>query len=595
LLSSLENLRKLDLGGNAIKDFGPVSHVRTVNGKDLQLSTATPATAPETKTETTQDAVQDVHFKDASLRKVASLIQPGTREFDESLDFRHASINVSADWTAPATRFLHLTSLGMMNITEDFLVDERMGWDDIKSIKGIEAMVNLTGFHISYYWGNIKKLDPLAKLRNLKEITLSRQGRVNDLSPLAGLTELEELYLIALDKKQEGLDLTPLAGLVNLKKLWIKECNVTDISALKGLVNLDELNLEENRIDDISALENMTKLRELNLHKNYVSDVSALKHLPESSEVVLAFNAIEDFSPVAHIQGIAEQKEHQTLIKALGFADKRLEKLLRDELDKGKDEPITAEDIEGLTDFDVSDSKIKSLEGIQQFVNLRELDLSMNKLKDISPLSALAKLRELNLDYNKVEDIKPLSGLKKMKELRLAGNRIRDISPLAKMTKMDSLWMAGNKARDLGPLASMTALTYLDAADNVISDVSVLAGLKKLETLYIQYNCIKDLSPVEHVFDVEGDDEQMDECDEDKMQGALYTAPGGKVKMDMSKVQFDPSKVVFAGGSNIGASDIEEMREERKQSPQEHAPAAGTGHDGIQDDDDEDDDDDDDE
>jgi len=91
-------------------------------------------------------------------------------------------------------------------------------------------------------------------------------------------------------------------------------------------------------------------------------------------------------------------------------ADYNLEAAVRAALDKTPDEPISAEELAGLTELKANYANIADLSGIEHCPNLSKLDLAYNQLVDLSPLASLDNLERLNLDRNQVSDIAPLLG-----------------------------------------------------------------------------------------------------------------------------------------------------------------------------------------
>ncbi|WP_228469367.1 leucine-rich repeat domain-containing protein [Paenibacillus sp. JNUCC31] len=61
-------------------------------------------------------------------------------------------------------------------------------------------------------------------------------------------------------------------------------------------------------------------------------------------------------------------------------------------MNKNDDESLTKEDLESLTDVNLSGKGIKSLQGLEYAVNVTKLSLSGNQIADISPLSDAVNL-----------------------------------------------------------------------------------------------------------------------------------------------------------------------------------------------------------
>jgi hypothetical protein len=101
--------------------------------------------------------------------------------------------------------------------------------------------------------------------------------------------------------------------------------------------------------------------------------------------------------------------------------------------------------LEDIDEFELSQSGIDDLDGVQYCTHAVIMDLSYNQIEDISLLWGLAMLEEINLSDNRIADIDTLSNLKNIRTLYLAGNLIRDISPLLFMEKLEYLDISGIK------------------------------------------------------------------------------------------------------------------------------------------------------
>lgn len=161
-------------------------------------------------------------------------------------------------------------------------------YDDIASLSGLEAAVNLVYLDVS---GNtFSDLSPLAGLSKLEELIVS-DSQVSDLRPLAGLSNL---LLLDVAFSSEVSDLRPLVNLSNLEAFVAPFASIDDLSPLAGLSGLSELDLEGNFIADLTPLAGLGALEFLNLEANEITDVRPLlqSDLGEGSEVLLSDNPL---------------------------------------------------------------------------------------------------------------------------------------------------------------------------------------------------------------------------------------------------------------------------------------------------------------
>jgi len=86
----------------------------------------------------------------------------------------------------------------------------------------------------------------------------------------------------------------------------------------------------------------------------------------------------------------------------------------------------------------LSDSKITSVEGLKELVNLEWLDIRGTNVTDVSALSNLPKLRYLNLNNTQVSDVGELSGLDNLEYLFLEGTPVSDSSLKTELGELDN-------------------------------------------------------------------------------------------------------------------------------------------------------------
>ena len=100
---------------------------------------------------------------------------------------------------------------------------------------------------------DIKSIEPIKKLFNLKELVLSNIGSITDLLPISNLTNLKILILGSLNIK----DIEPIMYLVNLEILKIYQIYLSDFSPISYLNNIKVLKLSRTRIKDIEQIKEL--------------------------------------------------------------------------------------------------------------------------------------------------------------------------------------------------------------------------------------------------------------------------------------------------------------------------------------------------
>ncbi|CEP46126.1 ChW repeat-containing protein [[Clostridium] sordellii] len=139
-------------------------------------------------------------------------------------------------------------------------------------------------------------------------------------------------------------------------------------------------------------------------------------------------------------------------------------------------------------------NNISDLNPLKNLINLKNLDLGINKISNIEPLSSLVNLNILELGLNKISDIRPLSNLKNLKTLRMMNNQISDLNPISSLTNLNFLNLESNQISDLNPISGLTNLDFLKLGMNKISNVKPISKLNKLTTLDLKRNNIIDIS-----------------------------------------------------------------------------------------------------
>ena len=123
-------------------------------------------------------------------------------------------------------------------------------------------------------------------------------------------------------------------------------------------------------------------------------------------------------------------------------------------------------------------------------------EISVYRIGNLSPLSGLTQLKFLTLPNCEISDVSLLSGLTLLQSLDLSDNKISDAVPLRGMKQLKTLILIRDRIVDLRPLSGLTQLQDLNLWCNYVSDVSPLSGLTQLRKLYLWGNQIRDVSPL---------------------------------------------------------------------------------------------------
>ena len=119
---------------------------------------------------------------------------------------------------------------------------------------------------------------------------------------------------------------------------------------------------------------------------------------------------------------------------------------------------------------------------IAQLRGLTQLDLSGTKVSDVSPLTTLTALTGLFLSKTRVRDLSPLSTLTNITALCLGHTLVTDLTAIASMTRLVSLRLIATPVTNLAPIATMTELEWLHLDETQVEDLRPIVGMGLLAT-----------------------------------------------------------------------------------------------------------------
>lgn len=320
---------------------------------------------------------------------------------------------------------------------------------------------------------NIKMLQGLKNLKELKLRFKTEIGEIQDLSPLRHIPNLKRLDI----SYSKGTDSSALAALIQLEYLSIG--NVTNLDFLGSLKQLRELELsihgEEHKEDEIKnltplgSLENLTSLRILG-NKYRSLDTKKLKSL---TEMIGKLTNLESLT--LSNNHIADISSFSGLNKLTKFHIEEEEKISRD-LSVLKNMP-KLEYLYAKTRGAVKDLKvIASLKELKHF----NVKFQNEKPVDITPLCEATQLETIIIRDVSVKEIpKQKRKLKHLKAFQLSGGynnyeRITHIKPLAQLTTLEKLNLHSNgleKIADLAPLLELEKLETLSLWRNSVCNL----------------------------------------------------------------------------------------------------------------------------
>jgi internalin A len=169
-----------------------------------------------------------------------------------------------------------------------------------KSLSDLSPLKDLTALKaLNVSSTQVSDLSPLKDLTALKQLRV-HSTQVRDLSPLTNLTALQELNV----SNTQVSNLSPLINLTALKMLSVFQTQVSDLSPLTNLTALQQLWISNTQLSDLSPLTNLTTLQQLSVHSTQVSDLSPLTNLTALQRLYVSGTQVSDLSP---LKGLIEK------------------------------------------------------------------------------------------------------------------------------------------------------------------------------------------------------------------------------------------------------------------------------------------------
>lgn len=150
--------------------------------------------------------------------------------------------------------------------------------------------------------------------------------------------------------------------------------------------------------------------------------------------------------------------------------DASMEAGIRESLGVPADYVLTEEELAGIRDLYIWETKITSLKGMEALKSLEILAIGQSELTDISPLTKLPNLKQISIYSGYIEQLPEFGAASLVEEIHITGNKIKDPSPAA----------------------SIPRLKHLDLSSNMIQSIAGLKKLKRMETVNLQGNDIVD-------------------------------------------------------------------------------------------------------
>lgn len=214
-----------------------------------------------------------------------------------------------------------------------------------------------------------------------------------------------------------------------------------------------------------------------------VTDYSDLSFLPYLETLTISNQKIDSFTSLSSL----------AKLKSLDLSGCRFD---------AKELSVLAA-LPALTNLNLSDCGLSTIENLGNAQNLTTLNLSSNTIRNLEPLSSMTTLTELNLRHNAVTSLTALSGLGNLQTLDVAYNSLTSLAPAATCIQLSTLLADYNQISSLEGVDNLQLLTRLSVSNNALADVSILAANVGMQDLNIAKNNLTDISALSTLVNLE--------------------------------------------------------------------------------------------
>ncbi len=370
---------------------------------------------------------------------------------------------------------------------------------------------------LSGHW-ELSDLSPLSKLRQLRELNLTRTG-VSDLTPLRNLAYLRVLNIsqtpvfnlsplkyndaleILVADASELTRLGDLKDLPQLKVLSIARTLVSDLGPVMALSNLEELHIDSTFVLKLDGIEGLSKLRLLDLSYTNVVGLGPLQGLSQLEVLKLEGTEVSSLDPLQESQSLRVLYADGTQVLSLRPLEglKKLRRVYSDQTLIQKAEVNRFQAIR--SDVTVIYASATLLEW---WSNLPEAWKNVfwpdhqGQTPSRDQLQVISELDSLSLDQlGQIQSLDPIKVLDKLRYVSISSTSISDLSVLSEATELRYLDCSNTPIGSLDPLAYLKSLEVLDISHTTVSSLLPLAQTNSLTRLIGDHCPIQSLTPLE--------------------------------------------------------------------------------------------------
>ncbi len=475
VLSKMPQLQLLDLSNTSVQDLWPLTSLVAIT--DLNLSHTKVVDLKPLQGLTALRKLDVSVTKVAELAPIASLTSITDLEIDSTLVVdlvpvgkMSALVNLSANHTG-ITTLDPLTALQrIQKVYCDHTAIRQEAADSFVSAKP-GTLVVFDSNDLRVWWetlssewksiffresraGKTPTKEQLALIASRDSLNLKGNEYITDLEPLRKLPKLKVLNASATGIR----DLTPLKDHREIQQLDVSSTEVGDISIVAKFPKLTSLKAERTRVQDIGQLSFIASLKTLYVDDTGIHDIHASDFLARNPKVLLIFKTY-------HVERWWS----------------RLDPLWKGALQKKFDlgETPTREQLHALVEqpsLQLTDFPVRDLSPLKEFVRLEDFRVSGSQLENLTTLANFS-IKSLHVTNTPLRSLEGVAALSDLVELDVSNTPVTDLRPLSKLVNLTKLNCAGTEIRKLDYLETLTTLQFFDCSNTSVGRLEGILNL----------------------------------------------------------------------------------------------------------------------
>ena len=284
----------------------------------------------------------------------------------------------------------------------------------INDFGGIQNFQNLEYLNFSGDICNITNFEQISKLENLNELIINYSSYSYNEDSSERTKRETEIINILENLKCEKIILD-YSGTINLKPIQCgttKTINLEDISPIyKAYLNKDSKLYCQSCTISNSTMQNNSNIT-VNDENKTITITAANEIKKEYGSIYMTLKHSDNNTYGKTINLNWQSYELGDSEKEINIPDKNLKQVLLRKYDINSDGKITEIDMINIIELEISEEEIRSIEGLQNAINLKYIYAGYDEITDITPIINLEKLEYINFYGNYISDITCLKNAK---------------------------------------------------------------------------------------------------------------------------------------------------------------------------------------